>query len=128
MSPPGFEAQFGHRVCKLQKSLYVLKQSRRAWFDRFTTFVKSQGYSQGHSNHTLFTKVYKARKIAVLIVYVDDIVLFEDNTVEIIQLKKRMGDESEIKDLRNLKYSLGMRQLDLKKISSYLRESIPLIC
>ncbi|KAA0061289.1 hypothetical protein E5676_scaffold39G00350 [Cucumis melo var. makuwa] len=43
--PPGFEAQFGQQVCKLQKSLYGLKQSPRAWFDRFTTFVKSQGYS-----------------------------------------------------------------------------------
>ncbi|KAA0025288.1 Cysteine-rich RLK (receptor-like protein kinase) 8 [Cucumis melo var. makuwa] len=43
--PPGFEAQFGQHVCKLQKSLYGLKQSPRAWFDRFTTFVKSQGIS-----------------------------------------------------------------------------------
>ncbi|KAA0049822.1 reverse transcriptase [Cucumis melo var. makuwa] len=44
MSPPlGFEAQFGQQVCKLQKSLYGLKQSPRAWFDRFTTFIKSQG-------------------------------------------------------------------------------------
>ncbi|KAL0559388.1 hypothetical protein IC582_003997 [Cucumis melo] len=43
MSPlPGFEAQFGQQVCKLQKSLYGLKQSPKAWFDRFTTFVKSQ--------------------------------------------------------------------------------------
>ncbi|KAA0046033.1 cysteine-rich RLK RECEPTOR-like protein kinase [Cucumis melo var. makuwa] len=41
--PPGFEAQFGKQVCKLQKSLYGLKQSPRAWFDKFTTFVKSQG-------------------------------------------------------------------------------------
>ncbi|KAA0035576.1 reverse transcriptase [Cucumis melo var. makuwa] len=54
--PSGFEAKFGQQVCKLQKSLYGLKQSPRAWFDRFTTFVKSQEYSQGHSDHTLFTK------------------------------------------------------------------------
>ncbi|KAL0536082.1 hypothetical protein IC582_025014 [Cucumis melo] len=39
--PPSFEAQFGQQVCKLHKSLYGLKQSPRAWFDRFTTFVKS---------------------------------------------------------------------------------------
>ena len=46
MSPPlGFEAQFGQQVCKLQKSLYGMKQSPRAWFNRFTTFVKFQGYS-----------------------------------------------------------------------------------
>ncbi|KAA0050819.1 Beta-galactosidase [Cucumis melo var. makuwa] len=106
--PPGFEAQFGQQVCKLQKSLYGLKQSLRAWFDRFTTFVKSQGYSQGHSDHTLFTKASKTEKIAILIVYVDDIVLTGDDQTEISQLKQRMGDEFEIKDLENLKYFLGM--------------------
>ncbi|KAA0055577.1 Cysteine-rich RLK (RECEPTOR-like protein kinase) 8 [Cucumis melo var. makuwa] len=106
--PPGFEAQFGQQICELQKSLYGLKQSPRAWFDRFTTFVKSQGYSQGHSDHTLFTKVFETVKIAVLIVYVDDIVLSGDNQAEISQLKQRMGNEFEIKNLENLKYFLGM--------------------
>ncbi|KAL0556996.1 hypothetical protein IC582_005514 [Cucumis melo] len=100
--PPGFEAQFGQQVCKLQKSLYSLKQSPRTWFDIFTPFVKSQRYSQGHSDHTLFTKVSKTGKIAVLIIYVDDIVLSGDDQAEINQLKQRMGNEFEIKDLRNL--------------------------
>ncbi|KAL4020683.1 hypothetical protein IC575_019464 [Cucumis melo] len=106
--PPGFEAQFGQQVYKLQKSLYGLKQSPRAWFDRFTTFVKSQGYSQGHFDHTLFTKVSKTGKIVILIVYVDNIVLTGDDQTEISQLKQRMGDEFEIKDLGNLKYFLRM--------------------
>ncbi|TYK19407.1 Cysteine-rich RLK (receptor-like protein kinase) 8 [Cucumis melo var. makuwa] len=58
---------------------------------RFTTFVKSQAYSQGHSDHNLFTKASKTRKIAILIVYVDDIVLTGDDQTEISQLKQRMG-------------------------------------
>ncbi|TYK26825.1 putative mitochondrial protein [Cucumis melo var. makuwa] len=49
-----------------------------------------RGTVRGHSNHTLFTKVSKAGKMAVLIVYVDDVVLSKDDTVEIIQLKKKM--------------------------------------
>ncbi|KAL0551185.1 hypothetical protein IC582_010271 [Cucumis melo] len=106
--PPGFEAQFGQQVCKLQKSLYGLKQSPRAWFDRFTTFVKFQGYNQGHADHTLFTKASKTGNIAILIVYVDDIVLTRDDQTEISQLKQRMGDEFEIQDLGNLKYFLEM--------------------
>ncbi|KAA0055536.1 reverse transcriptase [Cucumis melo var. makuwa] len=62
----------------LDKHKARLKQSPRAWFDRFTTIVKSQGYNQRHSDHNLFTKVSKTRKNAVLIVYVDDTVLSED--------------------------------------------------
>ena len=66
MNPPlGFEAQFNNQVCKLRKSLYGLKQSPKAWFNRFSTFIKSQGYNQGHFDHTLFTKVSKIGKIAV---------------------------------------------------------------
>ncbi|TYK14846.1 Copia protein [Cucumis melo var. makuwa] len=47
-------------------------------------------------------------KIVVLIVYVDDIVLTRDDQVEIGQLKQRMDDEFEIKNLGNLKYFLEM--------------------
>ncbi|KAL4030142.1 hypothetical protein IC575_008377 [Cucumis melo] len=59
-------------------------------------------------DHTLFTKASKTGKIAILIVYVDDIVLTGDDQTKISQLKQRMGDEFEIKDLENLKYFLGM--------------------
>ena len=47
-------------------------------------------------------------KVAVLIVYVDDIVLSGDDTAEINKLKQKMADEFEINDLGNLKYFLGM--------------------
>ena len=53
-------------------------------------------------------KVSKTKKIVVLTIYVDDIVLFRDDTIVIIQLKNKMGDEFEIKDLGNLKYFLEM--------------------
>ena len=52
--PPGFEDKFGSKVCKLRKSLYGLKQSPRAWFEKFTSSVKRQGYSQAQArSHTL---------------------------------------------------------------------------
>ncbi|KAA0041751.1 putative mitochondrial protein [Cucumis melo var. makuwa] len=70
--------------------------------------LKSQGYNQGHSDQILFTKVSKIGKIAILIVYVNDIELYGDDTNEIIQLKKKMAFGFEIKNLGNLKYFLGM--------------------
>ena len=54
----------------------------------------------------MFTKVSKTWQIVILIDYVDDIVLYGDDFDEIIQLKKKMGLEFEIKGLRNLKYFL----------------------
>ena len=56
--PPGYMIPEVHcrKVCKLKKSLYGLKQSLRAWFGRFTMSMRSFGYHQSNSDHTLFLK------------------------------------------------------------------------
>lgn len=105
--PPGFVDKFGVKVCRLKKSLYGLKQSPRAWFERFTTFIKSQGYTQGQADHTLFIKS-SGVKVAILIVYVDDIILTGDNLEEMSILKQKLATEFETKDLGQLRYFLGM--------------------
>ncbi|RVX19263.1 Retrovirus-related Pol polyprotein from transposon RE1 [Vitis vinifera] len=106
--PPGFDEHFGSKVCKLKKSLYGLKQSPRAWFERLTQFVKNQGYFQAQSDHTMFIKHSNDGKIAILIVYVDDIILTGDHVTEMDRLKKSLALEFEIKDLGSLRYFLGM--------------------
>ncbi|RVX15027.1 Retrovirus-related Pol polyprotein from transposon RE1 [Vitis vinifera] len=107
--PPGFEGSMAkNQVCKLQKSLYGLKQSPRAWFDRFTKAVLKLGYKQGQADHTLFVKKSHARKWPILIVYVDDIILYGNDMKELQNLKKYLSKEFEVKDLGNLKYFLGM--------------------
>ena len=47
-------------------------------------------------------------KIAILIVYVDDIILISDDSLEIERLKGLLARDFEIKDLGTLKYFLGM--------------------
>ena len=81
-APPGFEDKFGSKVCKLKKSLYELKQSPRPWFEKFTSSVKRQGYSRAQADHTLFFRRSSEGRISILIVYVDDIILTNDDTVE----------------------------------------------
>ncbi|XP_060964985.1 retrovirus-related Pol polyprotein from transposon RE2 [Cannabis sativa] len=107
--PPGFEKKFGvGKVCKLKKSLYGLKQSPRAWFERFGKVLKRFGYTQSQADHTMFYKHSEEGKVAILIVYVDDIVITGDDIDEQERLKRRFGEEFEIKDLGPLKYFLGM--------------------
>ncbi|RVW64174.1 Retrovirus-related Pol polyprotein from transposon RE1 [Vitis vinifera] len=114
--PPGFEESMAkNQVCKLQKSLYDLKQSPRAWFDRFTKAVLKLGYKQGQADHTLFVKKSHAGKMAILIVYVDDIILSGNDMEELQNLKKYLSEEFEVKDLGNLKYFLGMEVARLRK-------------
>ena len=97
--PPGFEMNFGSRICRLYKALYGLKQSPCTWFDKFTIFVKEQGYTQGQLDHTLFYKYAATDKISILIVCVDDIFITTNDEGELACLKRKLATEFEIKDL-----------------------------
>jgi hypothetical protein len=114
--PPGLEISSNYnKVCKLKKSLYGLKQSPRAWFDRFTKTIVQNGYSQCQADHTLFIKSSPENKKAILIVYVDDIILTGDYREELVKLKTLLAKEFEIKDLGYLRYFLGMEVARSKK-------------
>ncbi|KAG8502943.1 hypothetical protein CXB51_000740 [Gossypium anomalum] len=104
---PGFEESKG-QVCKLKKSLYGLKQSPRAWFNRFAKAMTSKHYTQGQADHTLFYKHSDNGKCCILIVYVDDIILIGDDSIEIERLKEFLSLEFQLKNLGNLRYFLGM--------------------
>ena len=105
--PPGCMIPEVHcrKVCKLKKSLYGLKQSPRAWFGRFTKFMRSFGYYQSNSDHTLFLKKQHG-KITALIVYVDDMVVTGNDPDERKALQSYLSSEFEMKDLGHLKYFL----------------------
>jgi hypothetical protein len=68
--PPGFANKLTiGKVCRLKKSLYGLKQSPRAWFDRFRRVVCDMGYYQCNGDHTVFYK-HQGSCITILAVYV----------------------------------------------------------
>lgn len=48
-------------VCKLQRALYGLKQSPRAWFGCFSMAMKKYGFHQSNLDHTLFLNNDKGR-------------------------------------------------------------------
>ena len=93
-------------MCNLKKS-YGLKQSLRAWFDRFTKAVNRYEYSQGQTNHILSVKHSPKGKIVILIVNVDGIIPSGDYEEEISKLTGFVAKEFKIKDLGNLKYFLN---------------------
>ena len=81
--PPGFVSSTqGKEVCKLQKALYRLKQSPRAWFGRFSLAMRKHGFKQSNSDHTLFLK-HQREKVMTLIIYVDDMIITGNDEEEI---------------------------------------------
>ncbi|GJR59137.1 ribonuclease H-like domain-containing protein [Tanacetum coccineum] len=83
--PPGFDNQKG-KVCKLNKSLYGLKQTPRQWNVKLTTALLENGFVRSKFDYSLFTKKYDKVFIA-LFFYVDDIVIIGNDVSEIEKFK-----------------------------------------
>lgn len=73
--PLGFAARGESRlVCHLDKSLYGLKLSPRAWFENFDSVLQQFGMTHNEVDHSV---VYRHSSVGCiyLIVYVDEAVI-----------------------------------------------------
>ena len=97
--PLGFVAQreIG-RVCCLRKSLYGLKQSPRAWFDKFSEGIEKFGMQKSKFDHVVFYKNSQV-DIILLVVHVDDIVITGNDMAGISSLKSFLHGQFHTKDL-----------------------------
>nr|GEV55361.1 ribonuclease H-like domain-containing protein [Tanacetum cinerariifolium] len=73
--PPGFrDHDHPNYVCLLQRSLYDIKQTPRAWYQRFAAYITIVGFTPSRCDSSLF--IYKqVDDTSFLLHYVDDIVL-----------------------------------------------------
>lgn len=104
--PPGMQLDKSGKVCKLQRSLYGLKQANRQWYAKLSSFLISHGYTQCVSNCSMFIK-HGPQSITALLVYVDDIVLSGNDLIEIQNITKLLDYAFKVKDLGDLKFFLG---------------------
>jgi len=99
MTPPeGYSKAKPRQVCKLQSSLYGLKQASRQWNLELTKFLQSQDFVQSKSDYSLFTRDKMGLMICTL-VYVDDLLITGDDVLGITQLKQDLHQTFTIKDL-----------------------------
>src|SRR5713226_8597886 len=103
----GFEVEDRrNQVCKLKKALYGLKQAPRAWYGRIDSFLMSMGFSKSKVDPNLSYKVVEDVPV-ILLLYVDDLFL-TGNEKQIMESKKKLAEEFEMKDLGLMHYFLGL--------------------
>ena len=95
-------------VCKLNKSLYGLKQSPRQWYKRFDQFMIGQNYTRSNFDHCVYFRKLQDGSFIYLLLYVDDMLIASRNKGEICRLKAQLSKEFEMKDLGEAKKILGM--------------------
>ena len=91
--PFGFEED--DRVCKLQRSLYGLKQSPRMWNIRFSRCLSGLGLKQAKGDSCIF----KGDGV-VLCIYVDDALIFSKERSTGKALLEKIGKEFEMREVK----------------------------
>ncbi|GJS60632.1 ribonuclease H-like domain-containing protein [Tanacetum coccineum] len=114
MRPPEDNFPLDNKVCRLKKSIYGLKQAPRQWNYKLTSTLTENGFSQSKFDYSLFTKSNKGVFLALL-VYVDDIIITNNNLSKIEKFKVFLMYKFMIKDLGKLKYFLGIEVIDIDK-------------
>jgi len=108
--PLGVYSDIPQAVCKLNKSLYGLKQASRQWYAKLSEVLLQRGYKHSENDHSLFCKKATG-SVVFLAVYVDDILLTGDNEEEINSLKAFLDATFKIKDLGYEHFFLGIEIL-----------------
>ena len=87
-----------HKVCKLVKSLYSLKQAQKQWHEKFYKVIVSNGFRIHESDKCVYSR-FNRNKGVIICLYVDDMLIFGTNSVSIELTKSLLSSIFDMKDI-----------------------------
>ncbi|GJV46943.1 zinc finger, CCHC-type containing protein [Tanacetum coccineum] len=98
-----------HKVCKLVKSLYRLKQAPKQWHQKFDEFVLSNGFLLNQSDKCVYSKFDGSGKGVIICLYVDDMLIFGTDQNQVDKTKKFLSSKFSMKDMGEADVVLGIK-------------------
>lgn len=105
--PEGYEERGEGLVCKLEKSLYGLKQSGRNWNKILHDCLTEDDFAQNPADHCVYAKETEGGKV-IIIIWVDDLIIAASNDKIMKKVKEMLSAKFKMKDLGSLKHFLGI--------------------
>lgn len=105
--PEGFDDKTG-RVCRLIKALYGLKQASREWNNKLNKVLLAAGFKRCKSDPCIYIRRL-GDSVVIVAVYVDDLLIFYNNTEWKDELKSILKQHFKMTDLGLANNVLGMR-------------------
>ena len=96
------------KMCKLKKSLYGLKTSPKRWNEKFSEEVEKLGLENDIHEPCLYTWRMHG-KIVFILLYVDDMLIGGNDIERIQEIRTKLSQTFEMKDLGEPENFLGMR-------------------
>ncbi|KAL0561491.1 hypothetical protein IC582_001919 [Cucumis melo] len=96
------------KICKLNRSIYGLKQASRSWNIRFDTAIKSYGFDQIVDEPCVYKRIIN-KSVAFLVFYVDDILLIGNDIGLLTDIKQWLATQFQMKDLGEAQFVLGIQ-------------------
>jgi hypothetical protein len=107
--PEGFiQAGEENKVCKLQRSIYGLKQSGRSWYRKIDNFFDNLGLQRTHADNCVY-RLCKNEVVVIVAVYVDDLLILTNDLATLGGFKKELSNRFEMKDLGEVHFCLGIQ-------------------
>ncbi|KAK8708424.1 hypothetical protein V6N13_059466 [Hibiscus sabdariffa] len=107
--PEGFiTPENAGKVCKLQRSIYGLKQASRSWNLRFNEAIQEFGFIRNEDEPCVYKK-FSGSIISFLILYVDDILIIGNDIPTLQSIKSWLSSSFSMKDLVEAAYILGVK-------------------
>jgi hypothetical protein len=97
-----------HMRCHLRKSIYGLKQASRQWYLKFDETIRSFGFKENEEDNCIYVK-FRNRKFIFLILYVDDILLASSDVSLLLEIKRFLSSNFDIKDLGEASFVLAIK-------------------
>lgn len=107
--PEGYAEGGPGMACHLHKAIYGLKQAPRVWHEKLHTALTDLGFEASAADPGFYTNNTGNGHRIYLLAYVDDLLISSDSLAAVEELKEKLKQQFDARDLGEAEHYLGIK-------------------